>query len=220
MGDETVFKRILTVAAVAGGAMFLAGCETPSLDEGQCLSADWTTQGYQDAVAGRGMSRLDDHVKACAEYGVTPDYNRYQTGHIEGRRVWCRPANGFAQGRRGSGYNPGYCAADQEQAYMEALADGRSVYDARQFADMLQNRVYEAQARADSLAAQIRIEEDALGAEGLTDEQISAIRLRIRNLRSDRDRELYEVGRLQSEADIARRDADTAANRFIPIYGG
>jgi len=59
-----------------------------------------------------------------------------------------------------------------------------------------------------------------LGVEGLTEEQISAIRLRIRNLRSDRDRELYEVGRLQSEADIARRDADMIANRFIPIYGG
>lgn len=220
MGDVTMLKRILTAAAVAGGAMLLAGCETPSLDEGQCLSADWTTQGYQDAVAGRGTSRFNDHVEACAEHGVTPDYNLYHTGHIEGRRVWCRPANGFAQGRRGSGYNQGYCAADQEQAYMEALADGRSVYDARQFAETLQNRVYEAQARADSLAAQIRLEEDALGVEGLTEEQVTAIRVRIRNLRSDRDRELYEVGRLQSEADIARRDADMAANRFIPIYGG
>lgn len=215
-----MIRRILTAAAVAAGTVWLAGCETPSLDEGQCLTAEWSSQGYSDAVAGRGTSRFNDHVEACAEHGVTPDWNAYQTGHIEGRRVWCRPANGFAQGRRGAGYNQGYCAPDLEQGYMDALADGRSVYDARQYAETLQSRVYEAQARADSLAGQIRTEEEALGVEGLTEEQISAIRLRIRNLRSDRDRELYEVGRLQSEADIARRDADMIANRFIPIYGG
>lgn len=215
-----MLKRVLTAAVVAGGALWLAGCETPSMDEGQCLTADWTTQGYQDAVAGRGMSRLDDHAKACAEHGVTPDSNAYHAGHIEGRRVWCRPANGFARGVRGGGYNQGYCAPDLEPDFMLALADGRTVYDAEQFAQTLQNRVYEAQARANNLADQIRLEEEALGAEGLTDEQIAAIRLRIRNLRSDRDRELYEVGRLQSEADVARRDADAVANRFIPIYGG
>ena len=215
-----MIRRMIMGAALAGGAIWLAGCATPSMDEGQCLAGNWSGQGYSDAAAGHGTSRYNDHVEACAEYGVTPDWSTYSAGHVEGRRVWCRPGNGFAVGRRGGGYNTGYCAADQEADFMTALADGRLVYDARQHAETLQNRVYEAQARADAYAGQIRTEEDALGIEGLTEEQISAVRLRIRNLRSDRDRELYEVGRLQSEADEARRDADRLANQFIPTYGG
>lgn len=213
--------RTTILLALSGGAVWLAACaSTPSMDQAQCLVADWTTQGYQDAASGHGMPRLDDHIKACAEHGVTPDQSAYHTGHIEGRRVWCVPRNGFALGRRGSSYNQGYCAADLEPAYMVAVADGRTVYDARQHAQRLENRVYETQSRADALAADIRREEDALAAEGLTDEQRSAIRLRIRNLRDDRDQLLYDLGRQQSDADQARYDAARVASSFTSTYGG
>jgi hypothetical protein len=214
--------RGMTVAVTFGAGLLLAGCTPPkpSLDQTQCLSADWTAQGYSDAAAGRGSARLDDHVKACAEHGITPDADAYHAGHIQGRRVWCRPANGFAMGRRGGRYNPSYCAPDLEPAFMQAVADGREVHAARSHAERLQVRVIEAQGQADSLASQIRTEENALAAQGLTDEQRGAIRQRIRNLRLDRDRYLDEVPRLQAEADVARRDADVVANRFVATYGG
>lgn len=215
-------SRIMIAAATIGAGLLLAGCTPPkpSLDQSQCVSADWNAQGYSDAAAGRGTARLDDHVKACAEHGITPDENAYHAGHIQGRRVWCRPANGFAMGRRGGRYNPTYCAPDLEPAFMQAVSDGREVHAARSFAETLQIRVIEAQGQADSLAIQIRTEENALATQGLTDEQRGAIRQRIRNLRLDRDRYLDDVSRLQAEADVARRDADAVANRFVSTYGG
>ena len=215
-------SRIMIAAATIGAGLLLAGCNPPkpSLDQTQCVSADWNAQGYSDAAAGRGTARLDDHVKACAEYVITPDENAYHAGHIQGRRVWCRPANGFAMGRRGGRYNPTYCAPDLEPAFMQAVSDGREVHAARSFAETLQVRVIEAQGQADSLAIQMRTEENALATQGLTDEQRGAIRQRIRNLRLDRDRYLDEVSRLQAEADVARRDADAVANRFVSTYGG
>ena len=214
--------RGMAVAATMGAGLLLAGCTPPkpSLDQSQCVAADWNAQGYSDAAAGRGTARLDDHVKACAEHGIAPDADAYHAGHIQGRRVWCRPANGFAMGRRGGRYNPTYCAPDLEPAFMQAVADGREVHAARDFAERLQIRVIEAQGQADSLAIQIRTEENALATQGLTDEQRGAIRQRIRNLRLDRDRYLDDVSRLQAEADVARRDADAVANRFVSTYGG
>lgn len=214
--------RGLAVAATMGAGLLLAGCTPPrpSLDQAQCVSADWSAQGYGDAAAGRGTARLDDHAKACAEHGVTPDANAYNAGHIQGRRTWCRPDNGFAMGQRGGRYNPGYCASDLEPDFMLAVADGRQVHDANAFAETLQNRVAAAKAEADRTAYDMRIEEQALAAEGLTEAQRDAIRQRLRSLRIDRDRRLGEASRLQSEADVARREADAVANRFIPTYGG
>lgn len=103
---------------------------------------------------------------------------------------------------------------------MLAVADGRLVHDARSHATELQNRVIVAQGEADRMAIDLRSQENLLATEGLTDEQIAAIRLRIRNLRIDRERQLSEVARLQGEADVAKRDADAVVNRFIPTYGG
>lgn len=214
--------RSIAVAATMGAGLLLAGCAPPkpSLDQNQCVTVDWNAQGYRDAAAGRGSSRLDDHVKACVEHGITPDADAYHAGHIQGRRVWCRPASGFAMGRRGGRYNPGYCAPDLEPDFMLAVADGRLVHDARSHATELQNRVIVAQGEADRMAIALRSQENLLATEGLTDEQIAAIRLRIRNLRIDRERQLSEVARLQGEADVAKRDADAVVNRFIPTYGG
>lgn len=214
--------RSMALATTLGAGLLLVGCAPPkpSLDQTQCIAADWNAQGYRDAAAGRGTARLDDHVKACAEHGITPDADAYHAGHIQGRRVWCRPASGFAMGRRGGRYNQGYCAPDLEPDFMLAVADGRLVHDARSHATELQDRVTVAQGEADRMALDLRSQENLLTTQGLTDDQISAIRLRIRNLRQDRDRQLHEVSRLQAEADIAKRDADAVVNRFIPTYGG
>lgn len=216
--------RSMVIGATVVAGLWLAGCAStpprPSLDQAQCAAADWSGQGYRDAAGGRGTARLDDHVKACADHGIVPDTDAYHAGHIQGRRVWCRPASGFAMGRRGGRYNQGYCAPDLEPDFMQAVADGRQVHDARTFAETLQGRVGAAQTEADRAAYDLRVEEQALGAEGLTEAQRDAIRQRIRSLRIDRDRRLSEVARLQNEADLARRDADAVVNRFIPIYGG
>lgn len=217
-----------TVGVILGACGLLGACgglpdptpPPPSMDQAQCQAADWTAQGSRDAEAGRGSGRVDDHAKACAPFGIVPDVNAYHAGHVEGRRAWCRPGVGFAMGRRGGRYNPGYCAGDLEPAFMQAVADGREVHDARTFAETLSNRASSARLEADRLVYDLRTQEQALGVEGLTEAQKEAIHARIRSLRIDRDRQLSEASRLQSEADDAGRQADAVATRFVATYGG
>ena len=58
-----------TLVAMAG----LATVSCATMSQEQCLRGDWRAVGYGDGVDGRPMSRLDDHAKACAKAGVTPD---------------------------------------------------------------------------------------------------------------------------------------------------
>ena len=68
--------RWVWVSAVAlAGGLWLSGCETMSAD--QCLVGDWGGRGYQDGLNGLRSDRLDDHAKACAKHGVTPNVSAY-----------------------------------------------------------------------------------------------------------------------------------------------
>lgn len=214
--------RLLSVAALTGAGLMLASCETPSMTQEQCLAVDWGSKGYSDGTAGRSQSRLDDHIKACAEYGIAPDFDQtqaYYAGMSEGRRVYCTPANGFRRGAGGSGYSNGFCPSDLEQDFLFGYADGQIVYSAYARLQDANQRVYDAQSRASSLEIQIRDEEHRLGDETLTDEQRDAIRARLRRLRGDRERELDSITELQWLADEADREYAEVRARFIPAYG-
>ena len=56
---------VLLVAAT------LAGCA--SLSQHQCLQGDWYSIGVGDGQLGMPADRLDQHTRACAQYGVTID---------------------------------------------------------------------------------------------------------------------------------------------------
>lgn len=104
----------------------LASCAT--MDESECRTADWRAVGFEDGAAGRPVSEIGRHRRACAEHGVTPDLDAWRDGHAEGARYFCNPANGFRQGRAGREYS-GLCPADLEAAFVEAYAAGRHLYD-------------------------------------------------------------------------------------------
>lgn len=104
--------RLLTFGAFAALAA-LGGCETtprPTLTPEQCVATDWTAQGYRDGSAGWGFDRVRRHGEACTESGVTPDFEAYSAGLLEGQRAYCTPANGFRVAARGGGYTNGWCA--------------------------------------------------------------------------------------------------------------
>ena len=213
------FKLLATAFAVTGAGLLLASCETPSMSEDQCLTVDWNQKGYSDGAAGYGHSRLDDHIKACAEFGVVADSTTYYAAMDQGRRVYCTQANGFRAGAGGNGSSNGFCPADLEQDYLFGYADGQVVWAAYQRVSDAQNRVNEAYSRANQLKNDIEFEEGQLEDETLTDEQRDATRQRLRRLRNDRERELESIRELEWIVDDAEAAYADVRSRYIPAYG-
>ena len=87
-------------------SLLLAGCAT--LDADECKAADWRQIGRSDGERGYGMGRLDEHRKACAEHGITPNADRYWLGRSEGLQHYCRLDNALRVGRAGQSYQ-GVC---------------------------------------------------------------------------------------------------------------
>ena len=120
------YRRCKTMLAASLLGVLLSACAT--MDESECLTADWQAVGFEDAAAGRPVSRIGQHREACAEHGVAPDLAAYRDGHAEGARYYCNPANGFRQGRAGREYS-GLCPSDLEPEFVAAHATGRHLYD-------------------------------------------------------------------------------------------
>ena len=116
--------RFQPVAATLSLALLVTACAT--LDEGECRSGDWRRLGYVDGLRGYAKSRLADHDKACARYGVLPDPNAWQLGYIEGQMRYCTARSGYEQRRDGNGYAD-VCPPDTDAAFRPAWEDGRRV---------------------------------------------------------------------------------------------
>ena len=95
----------LTCALLATG-LLLSSCAT--MDANECKAADWRQIGRSDGERGHGTGRLDEHRKACAEHGITPNADRYWLGRSEGLQHYCRLDNALRVGRAGQSYQ-GVC---------------------------------------------------------------------------------------------------------------
>ena len=203
-----------TVAALAVG--LLGSCAT--MNEDQCLAGDWGAQGYRDGVEGLPMSRLDDHAQACAKFGVTPNLAAYGAARDDGLRGYCTPQRGFAEGREGDSYH-GVCSPADEADFLPAYRDGQlfnaaqdAVQEAESEARRLEDRVGRLEGRLDD--AQRDLDKD-----GLTDEQKTALRDTIRDIRQDRDRTRRQAREARQDVDRAERELWRVRRDLIPIYG-
>ncbi len=107
---------------LAASALALTGCA--SLNENECVTADWQSIGFQDGAQGQPVSASSRHRKACAKHGVTLDQYAYLQGHEQGVRTFCRPGKGFSLGAGGSSY-AGVCPADLEPQFLAEYQKGR-----------------------------------------------------------------------------------------------
>ena len=130
-------KRI-PVIAIALAASLLAGCA--GMDRNQCLSANWYAVGLEDGARGQPLERLGVHRRACAEYGVAPDAERYVAGRNEGLKSFCTYERGFSQGRGGYAYS-GACPANLAAAFQSGYQRGRELYDLHRQLDDLQKQI-------------------------------------------------------------------------------
>jgi hypothetical protein len=118
--------------------MLLAGCA--SLDRGECLNANWYSIGVEDGARGQPLERLGVHRRACAQYNVAPDAERYMAGREEGLKTFCTYERGYAHGRAGQTYAGG-CPANLAAGFQAGYQLGRELYDLnRRLADV-QNQI-------------------------------------------------------------------------------
>ena len=103
-----------------------AGCA--SLDQDECVSADWYAIGLEDGARGRAVERLGDHRRACAKYNVTPNTERYIAGRNEGLKTFCTYERGYSEGRAGNGYAAA-CPLPAAQNFLAGYNRGRELHE-------------------------------------------------------------------------------------------
>jgi hypothetical protein len=105
-----------------------SGCATLGKDE--CLHADWRTIGYEDGAHGFQASRIGNHREACAKHGITPDFELYEQGRLQGLREYCTLQTGYSLGVAGKAY-PNVCPSNIEPGFLEGYRQGKIVYGAQ-----------------------------------------------------------------------------------------
>ena len=118
--------------------LLLASCA--SMDRNQCQSANWYAIGLEDGARGQPLERLGVHRRACAEYGVAPDAERYVAGRHEGLKSFCTYERGFSQGRGGYAY-AGACPANLAGAFQSGYQRGRELHDLHRQLDDVQKQI-------------------------------------------------------------------------------
>jgi len=130
-------------SVIAASLLALSACAT--MDESQCLNVDWYAVGVEDGAAGRPLTRLGDHRRACAKYGVAPQAERYMAGRNEGLKSFCTYERGYTLGRAGRGYAH-VCPEPLAAHYRAGYRDGREHYDLNQRFKAVQKEIEKSKA--------------------------------------------------------------------------
>ena len=152
----SIIKQILLLASIT---LIVSACST--MNKSECLNADWRTIGYSDGARGYKASRIGEHRSACAEYGVRPDLNAYNSGREQGLVQYCTPTTGYNRGLSGYRYN-GICARHNEIDFVEALDYGLAVYKEVQILKNLKNQHQKEQGYIHRLEDELRFKEEQL----------------------------------------------------------
>jgi hypothetical protein len=116
------------MSALIAAAMALSTCAT--LDEEECLTADWSQLGQADGAAGQPSSHIERHREACAKHGLPVNDQQWHAGWQIGIRLYCTPQNGLQVGRDGRSY-ANSCPADMAAEFSHAYQVGQRVFEAR-----------------------------------------------------------------------------------------
>jgi len=206
------WANILTALLIAS----LSGCASMSADE--CVMSDWSAVGYEDGARGYTSERFGQHRKACAEHGVSADFQAYQQGRSQGLQEFCQPGRGYTVGVNGGRYH-GVCPVELEGQFVEAYNAGYKLYSLRAAVNSANSAIYKKESElkyAEDRIVAIGIE---LIAEKATTEQRIALLAEMKGL-SEREGELeseieYLVAeRARAEQELQYYEQTVAAYRY------
>lgn len=177
----------LTVVVVLA---VLSGCA--SLSGEQCRQGDWYGVGLNDGRAGEAFSRLNEHIRACREYGVTIDEPTYAAGRSAGLQEYCRLDNAFRTGLAGQRYGH-VCQPEIDATFNHYNSSAYAVYRLRQELDQVDSRITDTELR--------------LRAAHLTDAYRRQLRMDLRELDRHYDELRDELRASQRYLDFLRSEA-------------
>ena len=152
----SIIKHIFILTSIT---LIISACST--MNKNECLNADWRTIGYSDGARGYNASRVGQHQSACAEFGVRPDLNAYNSGREQGLGQYCIPTTGYNRGLSGYRYN-GVCARHNEREFVDALNYGLAVYKEAQLLKKLKSEYQKEKNYIHKLEDELRFKEDQL----------------------------------------------------------
>jgi Protein of unknown function (DUF2799) len=158
--------------AVAAAASLLASCAT--LNQQECLNANWQQLGVDDGRSGQPVAWLNEHREACAKHGVVPDERAWLDGRAQGLVEYCSLDRALSDGLAGRGYQ-GVCPPGMDADFARINQAARDVHAAR-------GHVQSLNSQASQLEASLR-------AKGIDDKRRAAIGAELRSL----DRRLMDA---------------------------
>jgi len=194
MKNMTRFTVILLIL------LGISNCAT--MNESECLQADWMMIGIEDGAAGRQLSYIGTRRKACADHGVTPNLEAYNAGRAEGLKQFCTYKNGFRHGSRGNAQSE-VCQGTLVEQYAGGFKKGSEIYAMDQEINQMVSHQRSKEAELAALDDQIRLAETKLVAKaGSQEARISQLD-HYNHLKDDRN---ALVGYLTSlDGDIAAK---------------
>ena len=184
------------ICGPAAALVLLTGCE--SLNESECLTADWQSIGYQDGAMGRPAAYSSQHRKACAKHGVTLDQFAYLQGRDQGLRTYCRPAKGFGLGASGVGY-AGVCPPDLEGPFLAEYRKGWHLYELEGAVSSAYSALEAKKSYLHEVNHELTEKEAAVLAVDLTVEERAKLVLEIKDLILERGRLTEDIVNLEHE---------------------
>ena len=196
----------------------LAGCAS-SMDSAECVTADWRAIGYEDGAQGRGTVSFAARRKACAEHGVTPDFQAYMAGRDKGLAQFCRPQNGYRLGTKGYRYS-GVCPVELEPKFQAAHTDGFGLYQRRTTVSRIGKRLRKSKRRADKIEINLVEKTAQLISAGVEITRRVSIGVEIKQLADEKAELKLKISELEREYDVAKQEYEEYRHLVALRRGG
>jgi Protein of unknown function (DUF2799) len=198
-------------------SMLLCACAGMGSDE--CRTADWRAIGYEDGIAGQSAAYFGERRKACAEHGVTADFDAYLAGRAEGVAHFCRPQNGYRLGTYGQRY-PGVCPIELEQPFLSAHATGYGLYERGAALDHIRKRLHRSEARSREIEHRLAETTALLIAPGLAPAERAHIAIELKQLTEEKIDLERSIDQLEHDYEAAEFDYEDYRQNIANEYGG
>lgn len=209
--------RGIGTMVLSAGLVLLPGCASMTVDE--CLSGNWARVGYQDGAAGYPPGRLANHEAACAAHGIGVDAQTYFDARQDGLHEYCTPYRGYHAGSNGQNY-AGVCPVETEGGFLAGYADGRVVYDARQYVDQARSEVSTVERRIRNLRKDMDRSQERIGGSDISESERRGQRTELQRLRGELRRADGDLVHARRREQNALAELDRVMRRYPPIYGG
>ena len=208
-------RSIITLVAIS---LALAAC-TSGMDSAECVTADWQAIGYEDGAQGQGAGSFGARRKACAEHGVTPDFQAYMAGRDKGLTQFCRPQNGYQLGKKGYRYS-GVCPVELEPEFQAAHTTGFGLYQRRVTVSRIGKRLRKNKRRADKIEIELVEKTAQLISTGIEITRRATIGVEIKQLAEEKVELKFKISELEREYDVAKQVYEEYRHLFAFRHGG